>query len=187
MMKDWFLQLAPRERILIIAAAALAVFALVMTLGIGPLLSNTATATQQVDDKQQLLVELDQLAARLGPGGGAQGNRTSVSSNQSLVVLIDRTTRAVQLGNYIKRNQPDGNDRIRLRFENAPFDTLIVWLNQMQGQYGLMSLADAVDYTRFMVRFTCDFQRFAVMVPDCGSPIISATLTPDGYEEKILS
>jgi len=50
----------------------------------------------------------------------------------------------------------------------------------------MMTLADAVDYTKFLVEFTCDFQRFAVTVPDCGRPIISATLTPGGYEEKTV-
>jgi len=56
----------------------------------------------------------------------------------------------------------------------------------IQGQYELLSLADAIDYTKFLVNFTCDYQRFAIMVPDCGKPIISATLTPDNYEEEIV-
>jgi len=59
-------------------------------------------------------------------------------------------------------------------------------LPPLSGQYYLMSLADALDYTKFLVEFTCDFQRFAVMVPDCGRPIISAVLTPDGYEESVM-
>lgn len=59
-------------------------------------------------------------------------------------------------------------------------------LPPIQGQFELLSLSDAVDYTKFLVNFTCDFQRFAIMVPDCGKPIISATLTPDGYKEEIV-
>lgn len=58
-------------------------------------------------------------------------------------------------------------------------------LPPIQGQYELLSLEDAVDYTNFLVEFTCDYQRFAAMVPDCGKPIISAKLTPNRYEEKI--
>lgn len=59
-------------------------------------------------------------------------------------------------------------------------------LPAIQGQYELLSLADAVDYTNFLVDFTCEYQRFAAMVPDCGKPIISATLTPEQYEEQII-
>lgn len=56
-------------------------------------------------------------------------------------------------------------------------------LPQMSGQYSLLTLADAVDYVRFLAEFTCDFQRFAVMVPDCGRPVMAATLTPAGFVE----
>jgi hypothetical protein len=59
-------------------------------------------------------------------------------------------------------------------------------LPQISGQYELMTLADAVDYTTFLVRFTCDFQRFAIMVPDVGRPIVSATLTPEGFTETLV-
>jgi len=59
-------------------------------------------------------------------------------------------------------------------------------LPSISGQFGMMTLADAVDYTKFLVEFTCDFQRFAVMVPDCGRPITSSTLTPESYDEKTL-
>jgi len=59
-------------------------------------------------------------------------------------------------------------------------------LPPIRGQFELLSLADAVDYTKFLVEFTCDYQRFAIMVPDCGKPIISATLTPESYDEQII-
>jgi hypothetical protein len=59
-------------------------------------------------------------------------------------------------------------------------------LKPISGQHEMMTLADAVDYTKFLVSFTCDFQRFAIMVPNCGRPITSATLTPEGYEEQLI-
>jgi hypothetical protein len=59
-------------------------------------------------------------------------------------------------------------------------------LPTISGQWELLSLSDAIDYTNFLVEFTCDFQRFAKMVPDCGKPIISATLTVDNYLEQII-
>jgi hypothetical protein len=61
------------------------------------------------------------------------------------------------------------------------------FLPPMTGQYALMTLADAVDYVRFLAEFTCDFQRFAVMVPDCGRPVVTATLDPDYYTEHVAT
>ncbi len=59
-------------------------------------------------------------------------------------------------------------------------------LPAISGQYSLMSLSDAVDYAKFMVEYTCNFQRFAVTVLDCARPIISARLTPEQYFEEII-
>lgn len=58
-------------------------------------------------------------------------------------------------------------------------------LPPIQGQYELLSLSDAAEYTNFLVEFTCDYQKFAIMVPDCGKPIIRATLTTEKYLEQI--
>jgi len=86
-----------------------------------------------------------------------------------------------------KQEQPYGGCWIG----RAEFITHIVNHNNpslppISGQHHLMTLADAVDYTRFLVEFTCDFQRFAIMVPDCGRPIVSATLTPEGYQAQVI-
>ena len=59
-------------------------------------------------------------------------------------------------------------------------------LPPIQGQYHMMTLEDAKDYARFLVEYTCDFQRFAIMVPDCGRPVVVASLTPDGYAENVV-
>lgn len=55
-------------------------------------------------------------------------------------------------------------------------------LPRISGQYHLMTLADAVSYAKFLAEFTCDFQEFAAMVPDCGKPVVSSILTPDEFK-----
>lgn len=60
-------------------------------------------------------------------------------------------------------------------------------LPPIAGHYPGMTLHDALDYVRFLAEFTCDFQRFAVMVPDCGRPVLAASLTPDSYEPQVTS
>lgn len=59
-------------------------------------------------------------------------------------------------------------------------------LPPIRGQYELLSLEDANDYANFLVEFTCEYQRFAVMVPDCGKPIWSSKLTPKSYKEEVI-
>jgi len=156
MLKDWFSSLESREQLLIATAAVLAALALIYLLGIGPLLSSADRAEQQVTDKQALLAELDQLAARLGPGAATGDNGSASGAEQSLVLLIDRTTRSAGLASYVKRNQPDGATNIRLRFENAPFDTLTQWLAELKAKYGLITLSANIDSSRDPGRVNCN-------------------------------
>jgi hypothetical protein len=55
-------------------------------------------------------------------------------------------------------------------------------LPPLSGQYHVMTLEDAVNYAKFLAEFTCDFQDFAITVPDCGRPVVTAVVTPDGFQ-----
>lgn len=143
-MRAWFDSLAPRERLLVLTAAGLAVLAIIVTLGIRPLFSQTDRARQRVSDQRALLIELDRLAQRIGPQTGTARPAAS-GTGDSLVVLVDRTSRERGLGPYLKRNQPEGSGGIRLRLENAPFDTVVEWLADLQAAHGLTAVSAAFD------------------------------------------
>lgn len=54
-------------------------------------------------------------------------------------------------------------------------------LPPISDQWSLMTLAEAVDYVRFLVGFTCDYQRFAIVPKTCGGKVVTAILTPDEF------
>lgn len=154
-MQDWFEQLAPRERLLVIVAGGFLILALIVILGVRPLVANTARTESRVLDQQNLLAELDQVAARLGPQDGSSG-AAPTSGAQSLVVVVDRTTRSRGLSSYLKRNQPDGATQIRLRFENAPFDTLVEWLGEVESAHQLTASTANFDRGQEPGRINCN-------------------------------
>lgn len=135
-LREWFDKLAPRERWLVLAAGVVMLLALVYALGLRPLYASRARAAADVEQKRQLLADMDQVASRYGPQGAGSG--PSVQGNgDSLVVVIDRSTRDEGLGTYLKRNQPEGATGVRLRMENVPFDALAAWLATVQAKQGL--------------------------------------------------
>jgi len=136
-MRDWFEQLAPRERIFVSICAVFVVLALVWMLAVRPLLDGRAQLIERVDSKQIQLANMQELAARM-PSAGRTG-RPVANSSDSIVVIIDRTTRNRQLAPYLKRNQPDGQSGVRLRFENAPFDQLMSLLGELHNNYGMQT------------------------------------------------
>lgn len=153
-MKDWFLGLSARERVLVGAAAGLTAFGLVVLLILRPIFGGAARAEARVEDKQELLAELDQVASRIGPQSG--GNASGVQGGgQSLVVVVDRTTRSRGLSAFLRRNQPDGDQSIRLRFENAPFDQLVEWLAALEASHGLTATNASFDSAKEPGRTNC--------------------------------
>jgi general secretion pathway protein M len=143
-MNEWFQQLAPRERMLVVVAGMLAIIAVIVTLGIRPVLNKVSRGQELVHEKQALLNDLSQVAARLGPQAGG-GGAILPTDTRSLVVLVDQTTRARGLAAYLKRNQPDGASSIRVRFENVPFDTLMDWLSDLHNKLGLSTTSANID------------------------------------------
>ncbi len=153
--QTWMSSLAPRERLLVSIAAVLTVIAVVV-LGIVQPLTRKADRSQEIVTEQEaLLDELEQVATRLGPQRGATANPGTTSS-QSLVLIVDRTTRSHELAKFLARSQPEGNEKIRLRFEGAPFDRLVEWLIEAQERYGLAVESANIDQAAEVGRVNCN-------------------------------
>lgn len=142
-LQEWFDGLVPRERWLILAAAAFAVLALVVALVVRPVYGARARAAERLAEQQALLRDVEQVAERFGPQ--APGAAPTAASGESIVVLVDRSTRDRGLGTYLKRNQPEGPEGVRLRLENVPFDDLLGWLGELQDRHGLAAISASFD------------------------------------------
>ncbi len=135
-MQDWFNSLSQRERWMVAGCAAVVVLALVWVLAVQPVLQHAAGLSERVSSKRAQLASLHELAATIQPGGATGPARAA--TNESVVVIIDRTTRERQLAGYLKRNQPEGSG-VRLRLEGAPFDAVVTWLGDLQERYGMQT------------------------------------------------
>ncbi|MCC7259326.1 MAG: type II secretion system protein M [Gammaproteobacteria bacterium] len=153
----WFSGLGRREQVLVASAAVLAVVA-VLVIGVArPLATTRGAALERLETRRAVLADIERVAARFGPNAGA-GIPASQPGSESLVVLVDRTTRAGGLGAYLKRNEPDGDSSIRLRFENAPFDELVKWLAGLQASQGIGVVAASADPGREAGRVDANLQ-----------------------------
>lgn len=141
--QQWFDKLAPRERWLVMGGALFALVALIFTLGIRPLYQARDAAAERITEQRQLLGDIEQVARRFGPQSGA--SVATPANGESVIVLVDRSTRERGLSSYLKRNQPEGSDGVRLRLENAPFDELLLWLSELQSGQGLAAVSASFD------------------------------------------
>ncbi len=139
-MNEWLNRMSPRERIMVIGCAVFLLLAVIWSLGLQPLLKQSSGLEQRVSQKRGQLASMQELSLRVVPA--STGSGTVAGKRDSLVVIIDRTTRENQLAAYLKRNQPDGAGNLRLRLEGAPFDVLVNWLGELSDRYS-MTIATA--------------------------------------------
>lgn len=98
-----------------------------------PLEHASAALQQSVADKHALLSDLRRAAAV--HGGTSSSRRPALT--QSLVVLVDQTSRAQGLASSFTGTRPDGNTGISVSFQDAVFDDIVAWLAQLHSTYGI--------------------------------------------------
>jgi general secretion pathway protein M len=80
-----------------------------------------------------------ELQARAGDGAAIE------STNESLVVLVDRTAREAGLGSNVTGQTPTGESGIRVRLEQAPFDSIVLWMAALEQRYGVLIDSASID------------------------------------------
>jgi len=136
-MKDWLQSLDPREQIFVLTAVLFVVIAIAWFAIWKPLDTGQQSAALRVEDWKTSIAALRPMKSQLQAQGGNQA--APAGQNQSMVVIIDNTLRQRGLYDSLQRSQPTpGSDGIRVEFENAAFDDLMLWLGDVNRQYGLL-------------------------------------------------
>jgi general secretion pathway protein M len=140
--RSWLDNLAERERKLVYAGAALAAIVLLYLLLVLPFQTASHRFSQRLDKKQTDLAWMRQVAPQVAAAAGGGG---AIESDESLVVLVDRTAREAGLGSSLRDQSPDRNNALRLRLEAVSFDAMVAWLASLQNQYGVTIEAATID------------------------------------------
>ncbi|HHM04729.1 MAG TPA: type II secretion system protein M [Gammaproteobacteria bacterium] len=134
-MKDWFLGLSPRERVMVAGGSALVLALMTYTLLWEPLVQDLARVEQALAEQRDLKVWMQGAAEEVrrlrGRGAGGQAD------TRSLLAVVDNTARQARLSGAVKRIQPDGQARVRVTLEQASFDDLIQWLGTLEARKGV--------------------------------------------------
>lgn len=145
-MKEWFNSLVPRERLLVLAAAVVTTAALFFLMVWEPLVTANENLSQQVISAQELnnwLADVEIEVADLR----ASGRRGTLKGrNQSLLSVVDQTSRTAGLGDAVRRIQPEGDNQAQVSLEAAGFNKMLFWLGELEKNYGIR--ATAVTLTR---------------------------------------
>ena len=136
-MKQWFDSLAPRERVMVSAAAIVAVLAVIYAGVWEPLNKGVARLSHQVEQQSQLVGWLQETEPKIRALRQATHRSAPAEANDALLTVIDKTSKAAGMGGMVKRIQPQGNDSVQVWIEGAPFNDMLDWLYRLQNRYGV--------------------------------------------------
>jgi general secretion pathway protein M len=137
---QWFESLQPRERRMVTIGGALAAVLLVFGVLL-PLDHSVARAHERLERKQADLAWMRSVAPRLA----GVGPIVAPASQRSLIVVVDNAAREAGLGTALTSSEPSGQGGLRVRLDNAQFDTLVGWIARLSEQHGIRVESATVD------------------------------------------
>jgi len=135
-------QLRPRERIGLIAAGSALALMLVYLMLWEPVVNEADRLKRAIEQNRELVSWMQakepEVRRLLGSGGAQRGGG-------SLLGTIDSTAKRSKLGDAMKRVEPDGSNRVRVWMEQASFDDMVRWLDQLQRSHGVQITSVVID------------------------------------------
>ena len=139
-LQAWYATLEAREqRVLRIAVPAL--LALIAIGVVWQLHAVVNRAERRVAARRADLAYLQAVLPEL------RGVPLSPDGGQSLVVIVDRTTRDAGLAANLRGAEPSGVAGVRVRLEGASFESFVQWLVRVQREHGLTVQAATLEKT----------------------------------------
>ncbi len=136
-LRAWWQGRQTRERRVLALGAALTVLMLLWALVWKPLVDHRVALSE---GNQRLAADLalmrasaDELRGRQPAGEDAGRNR----AGRSLLALADAGIREIGLAGSLRRIEPAGEGRVRLRLEAVPFDPIAQWLERLASEQGV--------------------------------------------------
>lgn len=136
-MKAWWAARAPREQMILGVGVGVALIILVWLLAWEPLASEAGALKESINAQQEDLAWMREAAGEVIALRNQSGPTAAGLQGRSLLAVVDQSARQAGLANALKRVEPEGSAKVRVRFESVSFDQLILWLNQINSQFGI--------------------------------------------------
>lgn len=136
-MRAWFAQLRPNDRRALIIGLAVLVVVLGYLFIWEPAAKHLVQLRQTVNEQQSLLTWMQQAAQQVQQLRGSTGGAAKIADGQSLLAVVDQSAKSGHLGTAMKRVEPEGQNTVRVWFEQANFDDLVLWLEGLQRTYNV--------------------------------------------------
>lgn len=137
-------ELQPRERRIVAGGAVLLALTLAYV-GFWEPFAKAAQRQQTALAEERAFAERLEAIAVVVQRAQASGQGPVQGAGQSLLTLVDQASRLPELGKPPERLQPDGEQEVKVWFEDIPFDNLARWIVTLQTRYAVRVSAAEIE------------------------------------------
>lgn len=136
--RDWFMAREPRERWLIVIGTIAVIIGGWYNLIQQPMTAEIAKLEVRNQADQETLQWMREAAVQIRAQGGVSG---AAATGGSLLTLADSSLRRIGLGPALQRIQPEDENNVKIWLDNASFNVLLSWCNQVESRGLSVSVA----------------------------------------------
>ncbi len=144
-MKEYFANLKPRERIFLISGAVFLILAFLYWIIWEPFSKSVDSMELTVIQQQSTLSGMKKMAAEFTELRKKASPSQKNTQGQSLLTLIDSSAKNRKLGPALKRVEPVGDSKVRVRMDKANFNHMIRWLGYLEQNYDILATSITLD------------------------------------------
>ncbi len=139
-LRAWYAGLEPREQ-KAVAWGGIGGVVLLLVVIVLQLHAAVDRAERRLQQKRADVAYIQSVLPELRAAPVPQGG------DQSLVVVVDRTTRDAGLAMNVRGTEPGGPNELRVRLEGASFDATVSWILRLQREYGVRIASASLERT----------------------------------------
>ena len=132
-----FTELSPRERALSVGTFFIVVLYGLYLLIVKPINEENALLQQKISAQRQTYQQLKKISAEVAALRTNDTDDALARDAQSLMTVIDASSKQLEISEATKRTIPDGTDKVTLWLEDIAFDKLIYWLAVLETNHGI--------------------------------------------------
>lgn len=144
-MKEWFLGLNQRERIMVAGGGAILLIMMLYLMIWEPVMNGVKDAQENVVRQEKLLGWMQDAGTEVKRLRGSSVVPGQLQAGQSLLSLIDSSAKTAGLGNQVKRVKPEGDNKVRIWLDDVAFDEMVKWLENLAQKYGVQVESTVID------------------------------------------
>lgn len=135
-MKQWFLGLAPRERLVVALGGGIAALTLLYVLVVEPVVHGFAEREERIDHLERDLAWMQEAVAEVEALRADGGDMPEPDDDRAAYLAVDDAFSGADLPRP-EQLRPDGDDAATVEFAEVEFDRLMTVLGELETRAGI--------------------------------------------------